>query len=88
MDKVYQITEKCYVRGEYNLCIIKGIFTNEEVAENILFKLENDRENELNELLANDYEYGSDDDKDFRINILDGTSYEMREVIINQLIDS
>jgi len=83
--KVYQITEKCYVKGEFNLCIIKGIFTNKEVAENTLVKLENDRDNELDELLANDYEFGDDDAKDWKINTLDGTSYSMREIIINQL---
>jgi hypothetical protein len=85
MEKVYQITEKCYVRGECNLFITKGIFTNEEEAENILIKLENDRDNELNELLANDYEYGDDDAKDWKINTLEGTSYDIKEIIINQL---
>ena len=87
MEKVYQITEKCYVRGEFNLFITKGIFTNKEEAKNILIKLEKDRDNELNELLANDYEYGTEDDKDWKINTLDGTSYNMREIIINQLIN-
>jgi hypothetical protein len=85
MEKVYQITEKCYVKDEFNLSSIKGIFTNEEVAENILVKLENDRDNELNELWANDYEYGYDESKDWKINTLDGTSYSIKEIIINQL---
>lgn len=85
MEKVYQITEKCYVRGECNLFKTIGIFTNEEVAENILIKLENDRDNELNELLTSDCDYRDDDAKNWKVNVLEGTSYDIREIIINKL---
>lgn len=94
MEKVYQITKHTYNYDEFSEFTI-GIFTDKEVAEGIISKLNTDMDNKLNELYANQDELEKDEDKIFSqeyfdidsdIRDLQRTSYSIQEIIINQLI--
>lgn len=105
MEKVYQITKHTYDYDEYSSFTI-GIFTDKEVAEGIVSKLNTDMDNKLNELYANQDELDKDESKKYKdkssmyypytqeyldidseIRDLQRTSYSIKEIIINQLIN-
>ena len=86
MSKAYLIIDHTYVKDEYNLVEPKGIFIDRSEAEKVLLKLNKDKDDELENLYKDDYEYGEDEwAKEFRIMILEGTKYSIKEFIINQL---
>lgn len=64
MEKVYQIT--MYECDEYDhvQCVL-GIFTDKEVAEGIVSKLNTDMENDLKKLYAKQDELDKDDDRKY-----------------------
>ena len=67
MTKVYQITECSFEEYDYNNeSRTIGIFTDKEVAEGILSKLNSDMENRLNELYAKEEEFDKDLDRKFK----------------------
>ena len=106
MEKVYQITMYEYEEYDTNVQTTLGIFTDKEVAEGIVSKLNSDMENRLNELYAEQDEFDKDEDKkfkdktafyspyteeyleiDYEIRNLERISYDIKEIIINQLIN-
>ena len=67
MTKVYQITECSYEEYDHNNASYTiGIFTDKEVAEGFLSKLNSDMENRLNELYAKEEEFDNDLDRKFK----------------------
>jgi hypothetical protein len=88
MTKVYQITECSFEEYDYNNeSRTIGIFTDKEVAEGILSKLNSDMENRLNELYADQDKFDKykECEVDYEIRNLQKTSYYMQEYNINQL---
>ena len=104
MEKVYQITMYEYEEYDIDVQCILGIFTDKEVAEGIVSKLNSDMENRAYELYAKQDEFDKDLDKkfkdktafyspyteeyleiDYEIRKLERISYDIKEIIINQL---
>lgn len=66
MEKVYQITECSYEEYDHNNASYTiGIFTDKEVAENMLYRLNIDLESELNELYIKQDEFDNDEGKKY-----------------------
>jgi hypothetical protein len=86
MEKVYQITMYECDGYDYSQCTL-GIFTDKEVAEGIVSKFNTDIENELNKLYAKQDEFDKDEDIDYEIRNLQRISYDIKEIIINQLVN-
>lgn len=89
MEKVYVLNERTRIEKMYesnSYFKTMGVFTSKEQAEKEMESLEIENNKELSSLYEDDYEYGDDESKDFRIDVLDGTDYSIQEIIINQLI--